>query len=227
MIQCIFLLTKTKQPKVRANRRLRQLLEAYSLDMILSKTNIKLKFSVKLKSISRLWHITYPSMTSTATTVSIFQLLTMVIWVILTKLLEKVSNVKSIALREGTKKSLLLTMSMFTKQLCQSISKMNQRRKQRSNIRRNLRAKRMMKLQTGQLSRSRHMLHQKLIRCSTQLLMSIPCIRLTNRTLTFGTLKRKVLRSTIVSKSTTNKKRAHIHTGRRICMQGLRTHSIT
>ena len=159
-------------------------------------------------------------MTSTATTVSIFQLLTMDIWEMLKMLPEEVSSVSMTALRKDSviPNLLLLTTSTFTKRLYLSIFKMNRRRS-----RRNLRARKMKKKRmTGRLSRSGHTLLLKLMKSSTQLLMSTLCIRLTNKILTSGILKQRVPHFTIVLRSTMHKKRAHIHIGRRTCMRGLR-----
>ena len=192
---------------------------AYSQDMILLKINMRLILSVKQKSINRFNLTIYPNMTSTATTVSISQPLIMVIWEMLKTLPEEVSSVNTTALRKDSviPNLLLPTTSMFTRRLYLSISKMNQRR------RGNLRARRMRKKRmTGQSSRSGHTLLLKLMKSSTRLLMSTPCIRLTNKILTSGILKQRVPHSTIVSKSTMHKKRAHIHIGRRTCMRGLR-----
>ena len=194
---------------------------AYSQDMILLKRNmrnIRLILSAKQKSINQFNLTIYPNMTSTATTVSIFLLLIMDIWEMLRTLPEEVSSVNTTELRKDSviPNLLLLTTSTFTRRLYLSISKMNQRRG-------NLRARRMRKKRmTGQSYRSGHMLLLKLMKSLTQLLMSIPCTRLTNKILTSGILKQRVLHCTIVSKSTIHKKRAHIHIGRRTCMRGLR-----
>ena len=194
-------------------------MEVCSLDKILLKTNIKQISSVKHKIISQLRLTIYPSMTSTVMIVSIFLLQIMVIWVISKKLLDKDSSVRlTVRTIKGTIAILQLSMSMFTKRLSLVISKMKLR---------SPRARKMTKKMTGQLSRSVHMLHLKLMKSSTQLHMNTTCTRLINKTLTSGILKQRVLRSTIVLKSTMNKKRAHIHTGRRACMRGLRIPSIT
>ena len=217
MIQCIFPLTLISQPKVRANKKLRQLLEAYSQDMILLKRNTRQILRAKQNSINQFRHTTYPSMTSTATIVSISLLLTMDILEISKKLPDKGSSAKlTVNKVEGTKIHLLLYMSTSTKKLYLATFKINRNR-------RSLKARKMKKKKmTGQWYRSQNMMHLKLMKSSIQLLMNTACIRLTNRTLTSGILKRRVLRSTIVLKSTTLKKQAHIHTGRRTCMQDLR-----
>ena len=159
-------------------------------------------------------------MTSTVMIVSISLLLIMVIWGISKKLLDKDSSARSTVRKiKGTIALLQLSTSMFTKRLYLVISKMK--------LRRSPRARKMTKKMTGQSFRSVHMLHLKLMKSSTQLHMNTTCTRLINKTLTSGILKQRVLRSTIVLKSTMNKKRAHIHTGRRACMRGLRIPSIT
>ena len=141
-------------------------------------------------------------------------------WEILKKLLDKVSSVKSTVSRiKGTIHILQLSTSMFTKRLCLVIFKMK--------LRRSLRARKTMKKMTGQLSRSVHMLHLKLMKSSTQLLMNTICTKLINKTLISGILKQRVLRFTIALRSIMNKKLAHIHTGRRACMRDLRILSIT